>query len=253
MAVLPIINSIAINRVLTPHAALLTRPVTGRMRIAPDNGSGTVINVPWAPSAVDHGNFAADFVTINKPSIAPSIVLNAPPLVTMGCTLYVADKKVIHHSTNTRKLQSYSVAITAISTLNVLKGYASSGTRVRVTYGALESGLWYITSMTISSLVRDPNTNEITQANVALTFTKAGDSRQSTGPTSGGVKPPTPTPAPRPPTKTTAKTYVVKKGDTLWGISIKFYGTGTKWTKIADANGIKNPKALQVGKTLRIP
>ena len=30
--------------------------------------------------------------------------------------------------------------------------------------------------------------------------------------------------------------YVVKKGDTLWGISRKFYGTGTKWKTIYNAN-----------------
>lgn len=32
------------------------------------------------------------------------------------------------------------------------------------------------------------------------------------------------------------QTYVVKKGNTLWGISRKFYGTGTKWKTIYNAN-----------------
>ena len=32
------------------------------------------------------------------------------------------------------------------------------------------------------------------------------------------------------------KTYTIKKGDTLWGISRKFYGTGTKWKTIYNAN-----------------
>lgn len=30
--------------------------------------------------------------------------------------------------------------------------------------------------------------------------------------------------------------YVVKSGDTLWGISQAYYGTGSQWTKIYDAN-----------------
>lgn len=33
-----------------------------------------------------------------------------------------------------------------------------------------------------------------------------------------------------------SQTYTVVKGDTLWGISKKFYGTGTKWNIIYDAN-----------------
>lgn len=32
------------------------------------------------------------------------------------------------------------------------------------------------------------------------------------------------------------KTYPIEKGDTLWGISRKFYGTGTKWKTIYNAN-----------------
>ena len=34
----------------------------------------------------------------------------------------------------------------------------------------------------------------------------------------------------------TSKTYVIKSGDTLWGISTKFYGKGTKWKTIYEAN-----------------
>lgn len=39
---------------------------------------------------------------------------------------------------------------------------------------------------------------------------------------------PTPTPTPAP----TVKTYTVKRGDTLWDIAAKFYGSGTLWRKI---------------------
>jgi len=49
------------------------------------------------------------------------------------------------------------------------------------------------------------------------------------------------------------KTYVVASGDTLGKISSKVYGTSGKWKKIADHNGITNPKLLKVGMTLRIP
>lgn len=38
------------------------------------------------------------------------------------------------------------------------------------------------------------------------------------------------------PAKPKTKKYVVVPGDTLWGISTKFYGTGSSWTKIYNAN-----------------
>ena len=34
----------------------------------------------------------------------------------------------------------------------------------------------------------------------------------------------------------TARTYTIKSGDTLWGIAKQFYGDGTKWTVIYEAN-----------------
>lgn len=248
----PVAESVAITRTMLPGSANLPRPTLGRMRIGPDT-SPTGISVPYAPSEVDFANLAADFVTVNRPSLSPAITKNAPPLPTMEFTLYIADKKVFGVSTSHGLLQPYSVVTTAISVLNTLVGYAKNGTRLKVTYGALESGLWYITTMSIATLVRDPISNEVTQANVSLTFTKAADAQQSTGPTSGGVKPITPTPAPTPPPKTSSREYTVKKGDTLWGIAIKEYGSGTNWTKIADANGITNAKKLPIGKKLIIP
>lgn len=50
-----------------------------------------------------------------------------------------------------------------------------------------------------------------------------------------------------------ASEYKVEKGDTLAKISKKVYGTTKSWKKIAEANGIKNPKSLKVGMTLQIP
>lgn len=43
-----------------------------------------------------------------------------------------------------------------------------------------------------------------------------------------------PTTTKRPTTQ--SKTYTIKSGDTLWDISVKFYGTGTKWTTIYNKN-----------------
>lgn len=54
---------------------------------------------------------------------------------------------------------------------------------------------------------------------------------------------------------TTAGTYTVKKGDTLWSIAKKYYGDGKKWRKILEANTskVKSPQTLQIGTVLVIP
>ena len=48
----------------------------------------------------------------------------------------------------------------------------------------------------------------------------------------------------------TPKTYTVVKGDTLWDIAARFYGSGTKWGTLAEKNGITNPRRLQIGTVL---
>jgi LysM repeat protein len=74
---------------------------------------------------------------------------------------------------------------------------------------------------------------------------------------------PSPAPTPvviqsRPPTSLVVKasadtTYVVKKGDSLWVISRRFYGKGSKWKTIANANPNINPNKLKLGQKLKIP
>ncbi|HEY6855122.1 MAG TPA: LysM peptidoglycan-binding domain-containing protein, partial [Mycobacterium sp.] len=62
-----------------------------------------------------------------------------------------------------------------------------------------------------------------------------------------------PTPAPEPEPEPAARTYTVESGDTLWAISERFYGDGSKYQVIADASGISNPDLIQPGQVLTIP
>ncbi len=54
---------------------------------------------------------------------------------------------------------------------------------------------------------------------------------------------------------TKAKTYVVQKGDSLYGIAQRFYGDGSQWQKILSANSSKlsAPEELRAGMELVIP
>ena len=58
------------------------------------------------------------------------------------------------------------------------------------------------------------------------------------------------------PAPTEAQTYTVVKGDCLWNIAKKFYGDGSQYTKIYNANkGVigSNPNLIRVGQVFTIP
>lgn len=67
------------------------------------------------------------------------------------------------------------------------------------------------------------------------------------------------TPEPEPtepePTEPETTSYVVVKGDTLWGIAARYLGRGSRWRAIYEANRdlIKNPNRIYVGQVLEIP
>lgn len=60
---------------------------------------------------------------------------------------------------------------------------------------------------------------------------------------------------PENPPKPANQTYTVVKGDCLWNIAKKFYGNGSKYTVIYNANKdkIKNPNLIYPGQVLTIP
>ena len=58
------------------------------------------------------------------------------------------------------------------------------------------------------------------------------------------------------PAPSQATTYTVVKGDCLWNIAKKFYGSGSKYTVIYDANRViigGNPNRIYPGQVLSIP
>jgi LysM repeat protein len=52
---------------------------------------------------------------------------------------------------------------------------------------------------------------------------------------------------------TNQQTYTVKPGDSLWMIALRFYGDGSQYVKIAQANNISSPDSITPGTTLTIP
>jgi 5'-nucleotidase/UDP-sugar diphosphatase len=49
------------------------------------------------------------------------------------------------------------------------------------------------------------------------------------------------------------KKHTIARGDNYWDLAKEYYGDGTMWTKIAEANPDMNANNLEVGAELVIP
>lgn len=56
--------------------------------------------------------------------------------------------------------------------------------------------------------------------------------------------------APSPPT---GRTHVLAAGESLWSLAVRYFGDGNRWTDIARANGIRDPREAVPGLRLQIP
>lgn len=96
------------------------------------------------------------------------------------------------------------------------------------------------------------------QVGYEITLQPSGTTLQSASVGSTPVKSPSPPPTAKPTTKAPPKpppkrSYVIRKGDTLWALAVKYYGRGTEWTKIQKANPGIVPTKLRIGSTIVIP
>ena len=85
-----------------------------------------------------------------------------------------------------------------------------------------------------------------------------------TAPTGRPYTPPTRTPTYQPPVDTpprtytpppapTRQTYVIQRGDTLWGISARHLGAGRRWKEVVAVNPGLDVKRLRIGQQIVLP
>lgn len=196
---------------------------------------GEQIRVPFAPRPLDTAERARSWTGLDRGSGRSPLLVEGPrPLPTMSFALTIA-----------RLDFTQPVA----DLLAALRGMADSRERWSVTYGSTERGMWRVTAYGEQITHRVPGTNEPSRATVTMTLTSAGPALR-VGPVTGGA-------VQHKTAKITVRTYAVKTGDTLSGIAQKFYGDASQWPRIADANGITDPRRLQTaqqsGKELVIP
>lgn len=223
--------------VVRAAAAATPKPaVSGpRMQITSESGK-TVLSVPFAPREIEYGNLEADWATADRPADQPLLLLKQRRLETISFSFLLSDRYVLHASQRTP--------------IEALKALAKSSERILVRYGPQEAGLWRITEAGMTSQLRDPTTHEITRARVSLTLTRASDAAVAIGPVSGGSRPPAAAkPKPKP------RRHRVVRGDTLWGIARRYYGRGTLWPRIYDANRkiIRDPHWIYPNQLFVIP
>lgn len=206
-----------------------------RMYLYSETGSVSLA-LPVAPRAISYGGFGADWVEAERSGNTPLLLRKAVKLETLQFSALLTSKNTMFFPQTAE--------------VNALRALASTRERVLVRYSAQEAGLWRVTSCTYDSELRHPDTNEVTRAMLSMSLTRASDAAPAVGPVSGGIRPAPAAPAPAP-----QRTHTVVKGNTLWGIAQKYYGSGPAWPRIFDANRskIKDPHWIYPGQVFVIP
>lgn len=223
---------------------IIRDPLSGRDFSAPEghrmylySESGRLaLGFPLAPRAISYGGLGGDWVTADRSGTTPLLLRRGAKLKTLQFSAMVTSKD--------------SMFAPQTGFLNTVEALAASTERLLVRYGPQEAGLWRVTEGSFESELRHPTTNEVTRGVLSLSLTRASDAAPAVGPVSGGPKPP---PATNPPAP--QRTHTVVKGNTLWGIAQRYYGSGPQWPRIFDANRdkIKDPHWIFPGQVFVIP
>jgi LysM repeat protein len=208
-----------------------------RMYLYAESTGTLVLPVPYAPKEIAYDRIAQSWTEVDRAGAKPLLMRKGDMLMQMKFSVRLANPDMFYAQTGN---------------IAAIRALAKTRERVLVRYGSNEAGLWRITECSLSSDQRHPDTNEITDAVASLTLTEASDA----APAVGTVKPPPPPPRPvtaKP--KATPRIHTVVKGNTLWGISQRYYGRGALWPRIYDANRkkIKDPHWIYPGQKFVIP
>lgn len=193
-----------------------------------------VIIVPYAPRVATRSGGEATFAEVERPGRMSVLEENGRSIPQLSFTL------VVGFPDHQRPVEYI---------LDDIEHWAADGVPVRVlNMGPGFAGWWKITQASVTSQMRQHGTNLVTRATVQITLKRTLDDiklrprggRGGGGGGGGGGNRP--------------QFYVVKRGDTLSEIALRFYDDADQWPRIARANNITNPRRqVKVGMRLRIP
>jgi nucleoid-associated protein YgaU len=147
-----------------------------------------------------------------------------------NCVLYTSDKPVWH--TDTKGTKDVRLLL--------------QDDRNLVLYG-FDGPAWSSNTQTDGAPPPPPATEAPEPAGDAVPVAAEEPAPPAPEPAAAAAPPPPPPPPP------SARTYTVVSGDTLWAISERFYGDGSKYQVVADASGVSNPDLIYPGQVLTIP
>ena len=185
----------------------------------------TVFNAPFAPRKVTYSGYEGVWNEVARPGRKPILTRAGLNMRKMSMELFVG---------TTDPYESVDMELKKLAAL------AEDTDLITVEYDPRCWGNWRISSLSIDSEQRHPDTSEITRATVSIEFTEADDRGMDA--TAGVIAP-----------EARPKTYTVRSGETLFQIASNLYGDASKWIKIGDANGIKDPNMLVDGSRIRLP
>ena len=233
-----------VTTVVPTAAALYQSTSESRMVIAAVDNS-VVLRIPFAPSEIQYGGFGAQWQEVDRPGRTPILSNSGYGLRTMSFSVQLVGTGKARNTTQEGRLEA-------------LRRLSETETPVSVLFGStFDTRLWRITGFSFTSNRRHPDTDEIVDADVSLSFTQVSDATASVGPASGGISSGRGiggwSVVPMQPANVPGRTHTVVAGDTLSAIALTYYGDATRWTDIAALNDIKDPTELEVGVTLELP
>lgn len=199
---------------------------------------GTRVVIPFAPLDLDHGGLVPRSARADRVGRPPLLGWVGPDNSTLAGTLLIA-------------AQDPQEPVDDV--LRGLRHLARSGQRVTLDYGRTEPGWYRLVEFTYTVTGRQHGTNRITRADARFGLEKAADVKVRVGAVSGGAKAPKPKPTPAKGAKGATRRHTVASGETLSGIAQRYYGSPARWREIAAANGVRDPRRLQIGQVLTIP
>lgn len=190
--------------------------------------------VDIAPREIEYGGMPMDWASADRSGNTPLLLHKSMPLRTMSFSFTLTDK--------------IDMQAPQTSKVTQLQQMGRSFERFLVRFSPTEQGLWRITDLKVTSQLRTAATDEIARATVTIQLTEASDPAPAVGPVSRPAPPAAPPSA-------GGRTYRVVKGDTLWAIAKRYYGAGTSWPRIFDANRnlIKDPHWIYPAQVFTIP